>query len=91
MGRVLALDPTLCVGCSLCVLTCSAVNQGEFSLTAAHVTVTRDDFAGLFTIAFKSTCRRCHQCAQVCPAGAIRSLPGYPQAGAGEGALPHEG
>ena len=75
MARVLAVDPTLCVGCSLCALTCSAYHRGEFSLAGAHVTVTRDDRAGLFTIAFQSTCRRCHRCAEVCPAGALRSLP----------------
>jgi len=68
------VDPTLCVGCSLCVLACSVYQRGVFGLAGGHVSVERDDSAGLFTIAFRSTCRRCHQCAQACPSGALRSL-----------------
>lgn len=71
MGKTLAIDATVCVGCSLCALTCSLVNLGEFNLAEAYVTVIRDDFTGVFSIAFKTTCRRCYQCALVCPAGAL--------------------
>lgn len=72
MAKALAVTPGKCIGCSTCALTCSITCHDEFNLSKAHISIKKDDFAGVFYLAFASTCRGCKECARVCPSGALR-------------------
>lgn len=72
MAKALAVTPGKCIGCSTCSLTCSITYHNEFNLTKAHISVIKDDFAGVFHLSFASTCKGCKECARVCPTGALR-------------------
>ena len=82
MAKEILIRPGLCTGCSYCALTCSIVNGDEFNPEKSFVTVKIDDFAGIFTIAFSSACKKCRQCAKACPSGALSEID-VPEAAAG--------
>lgn len=72
MASEMTIRPGRCIGCSTCALTCSLVHLGEFDPGRANIRIGRDDFAGVFTLSFSSTCNHCKQCARVCPTGALQ-------------------
>lgn len=72
MTKAIALASRLCIGCSLCTLTCSIYWFDEFNLGKGFVQVKRYDQEGLFEISFSSCCRNCLRCAEACPSGALR-------------------
>ncbi|MFZ5647525.1 MAG: 4Fe-4S dicluster domain-containing protein [Bacillota bacterium] len=72
MAKEIVIKPRLCLGCSLCSLSCSMQNTGEFKPSLAYIRITRMDFEGKFDITFSSSCRGCGVCARACPSGALR-------------------
>ncbi|MFZ5590704.1 MAG: 4Fe-4S binding protein [Bacillota bacterium] len=71
MSQGLTVRPTLCIGCSTCVLTCSLHHTGEFNRQRAHIKIIIDEFNGCYQICLASTCRDCGLCAASCPTGAL--------------------
>lgn len=71
MARLMVVNPTRCIGCSTCALTCSISYHDVFDLHKSHIRINRNDFKGLFEICFASTCLGCKKCASACPTGAL--------------------
>lgn len=74
MAKELVINPQRCIGCTTCALTCSITYGEDFDVNRAFVRIFKDDRNGLFTIAFSSACKGCKKCAEVCPAGALRTI-----------------
>ncbi|MHB8156841.1 MAG: 4Fe-4S binding protein [Desulfocucumaceae bacterium] len=74
MGKEIIIKPGLCTGCSTCSLACSLQNLGEFRPSKALIRITKDDFLGVFNIAFSSSCKGCGVCAKSCPSGALKTI-----------------
>jgi len=68
----LVVKPKMCIGCSMCALTCSITYNDEFRLDKAHITIKKHDLKGIFDITFSSTCFSCLKCTQVCHTGCLR-------------------
>lgn len=74
MAKEILINPQRCIGCTTCALTCSITYGEDFKLSRSFVQIQKDDFNGLFTIAFSSACKGCKKCAEVCPSGALRVI-----------------
>ncbi|MEW5952934.1 MAG: 4Fe-4S binding protein [Bacillota bacterium] len=74
MAREMVVNPSKCIGCSTCALTCSITHHDEFRLQNAHVRINKKDFSGIFEICFASTCLGCKKCAGACPTGALKII-----------------
>ncbi|MEW6078721.1 MAG: hypothetical protein AB1724_12970 [Thermodesulfobacteriota bacterium] len=63
------INPDLCAGCLRCLLACSRLYDGRFSLAAAGLKVTLSGTG--CTVVFLNTCVQCGVCADNCFYGAL--------------------
>jgi len=63
--RVLS-DNSKCVGCEICMTTCSLVNFGEINPAKSRIRISRMDHGFKITV-----CNNCGLCERYCPQGAI--------------------
>ena len=71
MKRKMVINPSKCIGCSLCSLTCTMTYNKIFGLGKGHIKVKRLDDDGNFEIIFLSTCKHCLKCAEACPTSCL--------------------
>ena len=72
--RRLQIDATRCTGCNSCVLTCSQIHEGAFSLAMSRVTIASDPIAGTYE---PRVCVQCEEapCIESCPTNALSKDP----------------
>lgn len=63
------INPDLCAGCMRCLLACSRLYEGRFSLSAARLRVNLSATEG--AVVFLDTCVQCGVCADECFYGAL--------------------
>ena len=64
IGKLIAVNPSLCVGCLLCQLACSFNENGSFNPSQAHIKI---DWSPMNTfIEFDSSCTECGTCTNYC-------------------------
>jgi len=66
--RYIRVREDLCVGCQICALTCSAANNGVYSLELSRIKVV--SFVDK-EVAVPIVCNQCGLCAEACPSNAI--------------------
>jgi formate hydrogenlyase subunit 6/NADH:ubiquinone oxidoreductase subunit I len=71
MKKVIKVNTEPCIGCSLCSLTCSVTWNHAYGLNDSHITVNRNDLAGLFVVEIFDTCKRCFKCVEICPSSCL--------------------
>jgi len=60
-----------CIGCQLCAMVCSAMHEGEYSISKARIGIETYYDKGK-TLEYKgSFCILCGKCSRECPEGAI--------------------
>lgn len=69
------VDPTKCVGCLSCSLTCSIVHEGKFNPDSARIKVVQPDRSinlGEASISFTEECDNCGVCVTSCLYGTLK-------------------
>jgi len=77
--QVLLVDPAKCSGCNSCMLICSFIHEGRFSMTKSRIRIWKDVDEG---INVPIVCHHCNPapCMAACPTGALfRDENGYVQ------------
>jgi len=69
--RRLKFSKSTCIGCMLCAMTCSAMHEGEFSISKARIGIKSYYDRGKELIFDDAYCTMCGICARKCPQGAI--------------------
>lgn len=66
-----------CIGCFTCMLTCSAFNQHDHSISKSAIKVaTRGGMSSSFQATVCLACTETRACAEACPSGALADRPG---------------
>jgi ferredoxin len=66
------IEPDLCTGCGLCMLSCTHVKKREFSFAGAYIKIERDATLESFVPEFTEDCDSCGVCINYCGYEAIR-------------------
>lgn len=67
----LAFNPAKCIGCKLCQLACSAVQEGLFNPQKARLKIVSEYGAEGGILIKAQICNFCQACGNACPVGAI--------------------
>lgn len=74
MAKRLIVNPEKCTGCNSCMLECSFVHEGYFSLAKSRIQIDRDETKAEFN---PRVCIQCSKafCVESCPTNAISQDP----------------